>query len=56
MDRWNETGFEGAAARWRERAANEIAIDDNGDADGKRLIDALRQPSWLDPGTGAPYI
>lgn len=56
MDRWSETGFEGAAARWRERAMTDIAIDDEGGANGKSLFDALRRPSWLDPATGAPYI
>lgn len=56
MDSWNEAGFEGAAARWLERAMTGIAIDGTGDADGKSLTDALRRPSWLDPETGAPYI
>jgi biotin-(acetyl-CoA carboxylase) ligase len=56
MDLWNETGFEGAAARWRERAMTSVTIDDTGGASGKSLADALRQPGWLDPDTGAPYI
>ncbi len=56
MDRWSETGFEGAAARWRERATIDAAIDESGAVNGVSLVSALRRPSWLDPETGAPYI
>ena len=56
MDSWNETGFEGPVARWRERATDDAAIDENGGANGVSLASALRRPSWLDPETGAPYI
>lgn len=56
MDRWSETGFEGAAARWRERSVTDAAIDESGGANGISLASALRRASWLDPETGAPYI
>ncbi len=58
---WDELGFGAVRRRWLERAsASSISITDEGDAlqqDGRRLLaDALVQPAWLDPATGAPFI
>lgn len=58
---WDEFGFAAARTRWLTRAAKPgLSIHDDGDAEqsGKRrsLADALAEPSWMDPDTGAPYI
>ena len=57
MDSWNEFGFDAARARWLARGAGEAPrILDTGDAGSRSLAAALKQPSWLDPATGVPWI
>jgi biotin-(acetyl-CoA carboxylase) ligase len=58
---WQEQGFAAARMRWLARAEkSEISISDDGDAElagrRQRLKDALEQPSWMDPTTGAPFV
>lgn len=68
---WREDGFAQTGRRWLERLASEpgtrLGIADDGDLllfrDGereqgerRRLRAALAAPSWLDPGTGTPWL
>jgi hypothetical protein len=61
LTEWDEFGFNAVRRRWLERAAERsISIPDEGDAvqgsERQFLADALKQPAWLDPATGAPFI
>ncbi|HEY6995108.1 MAG TPA: biotin/lipoate--protein ligase family protein [Xanthobacteraceae bacterium] len=68
IDTWQESGFGAVAKTYLARLAPERGvrrdIDDNGDllirrmvapmAERRSLLDALAQPSWLNPATGGP--
>ena len=68
---WSEAGFAAAERNWLERLPREhdarVRIADNGDllvfrgsstrpAERRNVKWALAAPSWLDPGTGTPWI
>jgi biotin-(acetyl-CoA carboxylase) ligase len=68
FDTWHESGFDAVAKNYLARLTPESGvrrdIDDNGDlllrrmaapmAERRSLVQALAQPSWLDPVTGGP--
>jgi biotin-(acetyl-CoA carboxylase) ligase len=69
VDRWQEEGFTPIAREYISKLKPESGvrcdIGDNGDLDVRRagelvecrkLLPALRAPSWLDPRTGGPRI
>ena len=68
---WSETGSAGVAKRWLDRLVREpgrsVRLADNGDllvfrgadrepSQRRNLAGALAAPSWLDPGTGMPWL
>jgi hypothetical protein len=69
FDMWSERGFAPVGQRYLDRLPREApeqrrAIDHNGDLlvrhaggmDRRPLLEALRQPSWLDPASGLPRL
>jgi hypothetical protein len=66
IDRWQESGFAPIAKDYAAKLKPERRdVDDNGDltirrvgnrVERRKLLPALRVPSWLDPTTGGPRL